>query len=355
MGNRRNLLKAKDVENQNIFDTERERISYMSNNYANMDIGQAFKEYYDLDIEVKENTDSKYEVVEIELGNIYVGNVKEINKRGIVFEIPGVKEDIICKENFSTCLDEVQNYIITHDNKLAFEVRERQKDKYIVSVMNAMYRIWKNAIEEAIHSRKALEVHIDSLTKGGYLCHTSISTLKELTGKDYTHSVFIPGSAIVLNIEKNFERWIGQNVYVIPQKFMEFQRNVYAGVIENSLVGSRKMVLQIQGNINLYEIYKKHQLTQNENFKSEPEVLKGHVTGIINSGKKTGVFVELDGMYITGLMPIEQMDLMNFKPGDSVSVYAKEFEVRKGCDPFVINKRGDIVRCNTRVVFGLAG
>lgn len=53
------------------------------------------------------------------------------------------------------------------------------------------------------------------------------------------------------------------------------------------------------------------------------------MTGIINSGKKTGVFVELDGMYMTGLMPNEQMDLMNFKPGDAVNVYAKEFEIRK--------------------------
>jgi ribosomal protein S1 len=191
-------------------------------------------------------------------------------------------------------MDHVQNYLLNHDNRLLFEVRSHEKGKYIVSVINGMYKLWKHAIEESIYKKNAIEVHIDSLTKGGYLCHTSISTLKELTGKDYTHSVFIPGSAIVLNIENDFERWIDEDVLIIPQKFVEFRTNYREGVVENSLVGSRKLLLQMKGNIHLFEIYNRYLLTKSENFKAEPESLQGHVTGIINSGKKTGVFVELD-------------------------------------------------------------
>lgn len=358
MGNKKNtkkLLVAKDLDDAAVFTKERDRIRYMSNNYGQMSIGESFKKFYELDEDLDNVSVSAVDVPDFELGNCYIAEVKEIDKHGITFDMPGIKDEIICKENFNGCMDHVQNYLLNHDNRLLFEVRSHEKGKYIVSVINGMYKLWKHAIEESIYKKNAIEVHIDSLTKGGYLCHTSISTLKELTGKDYTHSVFIPGSAIVLNIENDFERWIDEDVLIIPQKFVEFRTNYREGVVENSLVGSRKLLLQMKGNIHLFEIYNRYLLTKSENFKVEPESLQGHVTGIINSGKKTGVFVELDGMYITGLMPVDKMDLMNFKPGDAVTVYPMDFEIKEGQEPFVTNKKGDIIRCNTRVVFGLVG
>lgn len=363
MGKKKNiekLLVAKDIDTAAIFTSEKDRIRYMSDAYGKMSIGESFKKFYDLDEDINSTNSGTMDVPEIEIGQCYIAEVKEINKHGIMFDLPGIKDEIICKENFNGCMENVQNYLLTHDNKLIFEVRGYERGKYIVSVLNGMYKLWKHGIEEAMFKKTAIEVHIDSLTlnqsgKGGYLCHTIISTLKELTGRDYTHSVFIPGSAIVLNIESDFNRWIDEDVLIIPQKFVEFRTNYREGVVENSLVGSRKLLLQMKGNINLFEIYNKYLLTKSENFKTEPEHLKGHVTGIINSGKKTGVFVELDGMYITGLMPVDKMDLMNFKPGDEVTVYPMEFEVREGQEPFVTNKKGDIIRCNTRIVFGLVG
>lgn len=343
----------KDLENGDVsFTNEKERIRYMSNTYDKESIADVFSKFYNINIEAHNSSISDF--VEFELGKCYIGDVKEISKHGIMFDFPGVKDEILCKENFNGCLDHLQNYLLTHDNKLAFEVRAHEQGKWVVSILNAMYKLWRNAIDDAIYTKKAISVHIDNLTKGGYLCHTIISTLKDLTGRDYTHSVFIPGSAIVLNIENDFEKWINQDVLVIPQKFMEFRTNYREGVVENSLVASRKALLQLQGNINLYEIYNRYLLSQSDNFKSEPEILQGHVTGIINSGKKTGVFVELDGLYITGLMPVDQMNLINYKPGDSINVYASQFEVKDGVEPFVTNKKGDILKCNTRVVFAEA-
>lgn len=348
------LLTAVDIETNQLFTSEKDRIRYMSNNYGEMNIAESFKKFYNLDEDI--NTDIDDDTVSVlELGNCYIGEVKEFTKHGIIFDIPGVKDEIICKENFNDCMDNVQNYLMTHDNKLLFEVREYDRGRFIVSVMNGMYKLWKNAIDEAIYKKNAVEVHIDSLTRGGYLGHTTITTIQELTGKDYTFAVFIPGSAIVLNIENDFEKWVDEDILVIPQKFVEFRKNFKRGVVESTLVGSRKLLLQMKGNINLFEIYNRYQLTQSGQFKANPENLQGHVTGIINSGKKTGVFVELDGMFITGLMPVDKMDLMNFKPGDAVTVYPAEFEVKDGCEPFVTNKKGDIIRCNTRIVFGLVG
>ena len=69
---------------------------------------------------------------------------------------------------------------------------------------------------------------------------------------------------------------------------------------------------------------------------------------------KTGIFVELNDKYITGLMPIDSMDLLDYKPGDQIKVQVKEFEIQEGKEPFVLNKRGQVTNCNTRCVFEIA-
>jgi molybdopterin-binding protein len=84
------------------------------------------------------------------------------------------------------------------------------------------------------------------------------------------------------------------------------------------------------------------------------EVFDGTVTGIINSATKTGIFVELNDKYITGLMPIDAMDLLDYKPGDQIKVSVKEFEIQEGKEPFVLNKSNKVTFVNTRCVFELA-
>ena len=357
------LLTAADVFDvlDSPFADDRERIKYISQHYGNMSIAKAFSVYYglELDDEVKSNRNVNTVNV-VELGKIYTGTVKEFTKNIMTFDIPGVKEEIICKEPFATCMDSIRNYLLTHDNKLMFEVREKERDKYYVSVINAYYKSWVNLINKAIEHEDGITVHIDELVKGGYICHTNITTLTELTGKTYTSSVFIPGSHIVLNIERDFEKWIGQDVMIVPQKFVEFKKDLKTGLTENSLVGSRKRVLQILGMKNMYDIYNEHQTMlklislASDNKNVSKNIYDGTVTGIINSNKKTGIFVELNNMYITGLMPIDSTELLDYKPGDEIKVTIAEFEVQEGKEPFIINKKNQIVKCNVRPVFDVA-
>lgn len=282
-----------------------------------------------------------------------MGTVKEFNKNILSFEVPGVKEEIVCKENLWTCADSIQNYLLNHNNKLLFEVRKKENNTYYVSVINAYYNSWVNIINKAIQKEDGIQVHIDGLVQGGYLCNTPITTLNNLTGRNYTHSVFIPGSHIVLNIEHDFDRWIDKDVVIIPQKFVEFRKNFKTGEVENSLVGSRKRVLQIKGMQNLADMYNKWRLSAKENVKYTPETYGGVVTGIINAKKKCGVFVELEDQYITGLLPMESYDLLDYRPGDHINVKISEFEVQEGKDPFIYNKQGKVVKSNTRPVFCL--
>lgn len=355
------LITAADVFDvlDSPFADDKERIKYISQHYGNMSVAKAFSVYYglELDDEIKSNRNVNTVNV-IELGKIYTGTVKEFTKNIMTFDIPGIKEEIICKEPFATCMDSIRNYLLTHDNKLMFEVRQKDHDKYYVSVINAYYKAWENIIKKAIEHEDGIQVHIDELVKGGYVCHTNISTLSELTGKNYTSSVFIPGSHIVLNIERDFEQWIGQDVMIVPQKFVEFKKDIRTGLTENSLVGSRKRVLQIIGTKNMYDLWndletKKKLATLANKTEVKSDIYGGTVTGIINSNKKTGIFVELDGMYITGLMPIDSSELLDYKPGDKINVVISEFEIQEGKEPFIINKKNQIVKCNVRPVFEL--
>ena len=281
-----------------------------------MSIAESFAKFYGIELDGTSNKEVN-SVTMIECGQCYWGTVNSISKAGISFLIPGVKEELVSKENFSDCMDYIQNYLLNHDNKLRFEVREKKHGVYYVSVINGYYKLWVENVERMAKKFEPIDVHIDSLTKGGYLCHTVITTLKELTGKDFTSSVFIPGSNIVLNIERDFERWVGEDIQIIPQKIVKFKQT--GDGIENSLIGSRKLLLQQRGNQNLYDIFNRAKLLAlNANSSANKEVFDGTVTGIINSNKKTGIFVELNGLYITGLMPIDSSELLDFKPGDQI-------------------------------------
>ena len=335
------------------FKNDKERIRYMKDNYGHLSLAEQFAVFYGEEVNntVKKNKRIN-NPVNIEIGGSYKGIVTEINKNGIVFDVAGVKEEVISKENFSDCMDAVQNYLLNHENELLFTVIEKKDNKYYVSVLEGYYRSWQKQIEKAIEQRAAINVHIDSLVRGGYMCHTDIWPISELTGKTYTSAVFIPGSNIVLNIENDFERWLGKDVQAVPQKFTKFRS--FGRPTENSLMASRKMVLKILGMKNMYEIYTRAKLGERPDVKYVPEVFTGKVTGIINSNKKTGIFIEIEDKYITGLMPVDEANLLNYKPGDTVQVYIQEFECIEGKEPFFIDRKNIIKACNLRPVFARA-
>ena len=335
------------------FKNDKERIRYMKDNYGHLSLAEQFAVFYGEEVSntVKKNKRIN-NPVNIEIGSSYKGIVTEISKNGIVFDVAGVKEEVISKENFSDCIDAVQNYLLNHENELLFTVTEKKDNKYYVSVLEGYYRSWQKQIEKAIEQRAAINVHIDSLVRGGYMCHTDIWPISELTGKTYTSAVFIPGSNIVLNIENDFERWLGKDVQAVPQKFTKFRS--FGRPTENSLMASRKMVLKILGMKNMYEIYTRAKLGERPDVKYVPEVFTGKVTGIINSNKKTGIFIEIEDKYITGLMPVDEANLLNYKPGDTVQVYIQEFECIEGKEPFFIDRKNIIKACNLRPVFARA-
>lgn len=337
------------------FRSDRQRISSVSNNYRDMSIADAFATYYGTK-KTKLEDDFYNNVVVMNLNQVYLGTIKSLEKGDITFEIPGVNELIVCQENLNAHLDALRNYALNHNNTMYFEVREIKNDKIYVSVLNAYYKIWEWRMTQAASQRNPVKVHINSLVKGGYSCTAKIDELNELLGTDaYVCNVFIPGSHIILNIEDDFEKWLDQDVMIIPDKFVDFRVDRFNRQIEKSLIGSRKKYLQMKGEQNLFELYQRHQLATKLGNGDTTIELTGKVTGIINSAKKTGVFIELEDQFITGLMPLANAsELVNYRPGEQLKVTIKEFEVLEGQQPFVVDKNNKVKRCNTRIVFDVA-
>lgn len=348
-----------EVDGFPVFSSERDRLKYMRDNYSRMSIDKAFSMYYETELTKKQKKvlNSTNNIIQLAKGMIVTATVTKFNKEGLEFVIPGVKEEIISKENLLQYKENIDEYLMTHKNKLSIEVREFVHGRWVVSVMNAYYRLWLNSIERAIKNESGIQVHINELTKGGYICSTPVTHLQELTGKPFTCNCFLPGSQIVLNIEHDFEQWVGQDVIVCPQKFGKFRKEV-GSPMEDSIICSRKRALQITGMVNLYNLYNTYQLHQKFN-NSEQAVQKDIeldcvVTGIINSNNKTGVFFEVKDQQITGMLPCTEDELINYIPGTEYKLILDKFDMQEGKpEPFLIINN-QIKKCFIRPVFRIA-
>ena len=165
--NSEKLITAKDGDNVfPSFKSEKERIKYMSRAYANMSLAKSMSVYYGTPIsnEVKSNH-SINTVINLELGEIYCGTVKEFNERYMSFDIPGVKDEIISKEPLWQSYQNIQNFLLSHDNKLLFEVRQKENGKFIVSVINAYYRRWNERITKAANGDEYINDSADNIAE----------------------------------------------------------------------------------------------------------------------------------------------------------------------------------------------
>lgn len=352
----KNLYTAGDLDQSNefpVFNSERERLRYMKDKYSGFDIAKAFSLYYNENVKTnKNNIANIFNVTTLEIGKVVEAQVKDWNDDGtLVFYVPGVKEEIVTNERFEHSNLHFQQYLNTHEGKLFIEVRETKRGRWIVSVLNAYYKIWRKFIEQAIKREDGMHVHINSLTKGGYLCSTPIWQLQNLTGENYTVCCFIPGSQIIMGIETDFDQWVGQDVVCVPQKFGTFRAAVGAKM-EDSIICSRKRALQKIGTQNMYGMYTTKKLKDSLNSSDSSMKYTGKVTGIINSNNKTGVFVEIDNLYVTGMIPVDVDALVDYVPGQHVNVELVRFDTTDEQEPFII-KNDRIVKCNAKPVFKL--
>ena len=104
----KNLIGARVDENDilnSMFTNDKDRIKFNSRAFATMSIAKAFAKTYGIELSEDVKKDKAMNTVtNIEVGQLYLGEVKEFDKNVLTFTIPGVKEELICKENFNSCI-----------------------------------------------------------------------------------------------------------------------------------------------------------------------------------------------------------------------------------------------------------
>lgn len=307
------------------FKTERERIRAYSKRYANVPISEAM-------CGIKEET---LDIPQIPVTPVVNGIYKaRITKHGNYVSVHGLsaKEQVICRNN----LKRYTNMEMT-DREIDVKVVaiDKLRQTITIDVLQPLFENWINSIMEDktiqynVKSPKIVSVSNLRLGNGGFIGKAEIPAISEFIGEPYYVDAFIPGSQIVLNIESDFNRWNGATV----DTFVAGYTTRPDSVNQMSLICSRKALLNFSGNLTKIELYGDY-CSQGKKWKSfTKSSFVGTVTGVINSSKKCGVFVELPLFNITGMINMEPERLVEFKAGDEVSVRITDFEQMLEYDP----------------------
>ena len=313
----KNVQSSLDIEWPE-FKTEKERIRAYSKRYANTPISEAM-------CGIKEET---INIPQLPVTPVVNGVYKaRITKHGNYVSVHGLsaKEQVICRNN----LKRYTNMEMT-DREIDVKVVaiDKLRQTITIDVLQPLFENWINSIMEDktiqynVKAPKVVSVSNLRLGNGGFIGKAEIQAISEFIGEPYYVDAFIPGSQIVLNIENDFNRWNGATV----DTFVAGYTTRPDSVNQMSLICSRKALLNFSGNLTKIELYGDY-CTQGKKWKAfTKSSFVGTVTGVINSSKKCGVFVELPLFNITGMINMEPERLVEFKAGDEVSVRITDFE-----------------------------
>lgn len=306
------------------FTRERDRIKFNSEKYKNVSISKAFELEYNYQFkDLKELVDST--PIQIGVGSTITTKIISVSEKGVpVFDSTNIKDNVICKNDLS----KYHNFKFNNNQPLEMKIISKTpQGDYIGDIIKPMYDKWiDDKIKNTQNQYKLLEkykpVKCYNLqhVEGGYMCKVNVDAIESFVGEPYLVDAFIPGSQIVLNIENDFSKWNGENVDAVITNYIKTNNG------KMSIICSRKNHLRHLGNLNMIQLYK--DWTENnaqwQEFNKAP--LQGRVTGIINSSKKCGVFVEIPSLSITGMVLSTPEEIVKYKPDQLVNVKLSEFE-----------------------------
>lgn len=342
------------------FGSDTKRIKAYSKRYKNLSIVEAFESAYNI------NIGPVHSIVnctpnEIKIGDTLNLNVLSISKNHVEFDTVNHKTQFTSSVNLYKYNRFKHNLPLDPIKVLVMNVA---KDKVVVDPIAPVVNDYLNPILANKNIQKVIgnpmSVHVKNLqlTKGGFTGKAVLPTVSEFVGEEYTVDVFIPGSQIVLNITDNFEQFVGKDVDAFIINYM-----TKPGSNSLSLIASAKELIKFRGECKLIELFNswcEDSQLWNTFVKTE---LDGRVTGVINSSKKCGVFVEIPSLNMTGLVPIEPDKLVNYKTDTAIKVKLTGFDEEKKynsitkqmehVDPYVIED-GHLVYCNIKPVLAFA-
>ena len=346
------------------FNKDRDRIRAYSQRFKDATIAEAFEQAYHF--KLKKNYDEESLINcppgESRVGDIVKARILSIEKNHIICDTANFKSNVISNVNLYK-YDKFKHFLPT--DQIDLKVTKIQKDKIVVDPLAAMVdkfvlpKVQNPWIQKDIENATPVLVKNLQLTFGGFLGKAVIPTVSDFIGEEYTIDAFIPGSQIVLNIADDFNDFVGQDVYTFVVNYIPKPNQPN----KMSLICSAKEYLKYQGEqimINAFKAWTEEN-EQWEEFKNTK--FEGKVTGIINTSKKCGVFIEIPSLNITGMVNTNPTELVNYKPKDVVEVKLDGFDedVRFNTDaqqmqhvePYIIEDN-KIKKCNIKPILRFA-
>lgn len=342
------------------FNSDKERIKFYTQKYKNSSIIEAFNDVYGTkckNIPLANETPQDFKV-----GDKIKAMVSSVNKYDTILEVSNAKKPIVSKTNLWK-FDKFKQFIPSQP--IDMQVVEVKKDKIVVDPLGYLLGDYLNPIiknpniQRNINETKPIIVKNLSLTRGGFMGKAVIPNVSEFVGEEYTVDAFIPGSQIVLNVTDDFEKFNGADVCAFIVNYIQSPTNPS----KMSLICSVKELIKFTGECNMVSIFKEwcENTRTWDNVKSH--VWEGKVTGVINTSKKCGVFVEIPELSITGMVSTPASELVNYKPHQDVSIKLVGFEEetyfneaaqqKQHVEPYVIE--GDILeKCNLKPILEFA-
>ena len=340
-----------------VFKSEGERIKYNSNLYKNHDITDAFQMCYGLNI----NATSMANIIptDLNIGDIISTRILNLTKDDVVFDSLNYKTSFQSTFNFGR----YKNFKYNPNHMIDVKVTRVEKDSVYVDPIAPTFENWLNPIlknpniQKVLNEPQKITVKDLKLSRGGFIGKAIIPCISEFIGEEYMVEAFIPGSQIVLNIPESFEAYDGITVEAFVVNYIEKQD--VNGKSKMSLICSAKEYLKFLGDINLINFFKAW-CEENDEWKQiNQTVYKGEVTGIINSSKKCGVFIEIPELNVTGMVPVKPEELVNYKPHYEINVKFTGFDEKtyfneevgqiQHIEPYDI-KEGILNKCNLKPI-----
>ena len=342
------------------FNTDKRHIRALTEASKGLTITETFEAVSGVKIHVDPKIKSQIDSApaELHVGDVLEMSIRNISKHGVEFDCLNLKQQITSCVNLNRY--ETFKHFLPKD-PVKVRVVSSTREKAVVDPLSPMLDEWLKPILENPDSQRVLaepqtiEVKDLRLTKGGFVGRAVVPNISRYLSEDYTIEAFIPGSQIVLNIEDDFNKWVGKTVQAFVTNYIPKPGNIN----QMSLICSVKEYLKFIGERNMVDLYGKWCDDGKEWETLSREVLSGRVTGIINSSKKCGVFVEVPALNITGMVNVKAEELVNYKPGDRVGVRFANFEENVYYDdtwkqlrheePYHI-ENGILTKCNLKPV-----
>lgn len=334
-----------------------QRIKNNSEKYKEVDVAEAFADYYHFKLKKNHSITAP---PEFKIGEYVDLTILSVNRKQVIFEQTNFKEEVVCACNLAQY---PKFRDMTQPITLPCRVVEKSDTKVMV---DPLYIFYDNFIKEYVKDL-SYQYNIKErfqpftarnlqLVRGGFMGSLRMDKASDWLGKDLFLEVFIPGSQIVVNVEEDFEKWTGKNVPMYIINLIE-----KPGTDNKVIVGSPKEYYKLNARLELMDVFNHYCLDDDQWKKLQKEPIDGKITGVIHTQNKCGVFVQVG--HQTGLIECEPELLMNFHKGDTIKVVYKGFnelmtynsmvDQMQHIEPYIIQD-GILKRFNLKVIFGLA-